>query len=399
MNFVKDLQSICNHIIIENVYKLSNDHIAYRFLTRNINILNFIFNKQFVINDNFAIDILTGHELDLNLIVNDNNSLPLLPNYISPPYLFNQELFDSLSDDLKSIDFSSYQTDLITFLKQNRVTVRATNKIHVDDLHTLQSIFTIKNKQLNDKDDSYKIVYSFHTIKKEIDRFHNEVDSFIGIKAVNNHERINNLKSFILKKINEQIPIAAAKLIEEKEISLKSLSRDEYEIVRDDIESHYASELHFLKNTDYAKMLEYYKDIVELMLFWPSWLEIPKELSIYRHYDNSILKLNCVLAKLGFKSIDQPILDILKDKLTQQIKKRKTELLDEIKECSTDTTITSDLSILADNINKIDVDNFYNKDVNIFKLFFMWPEHLSPPSKEMLVAQNIINNNSQIVYI
>ena len=46
MNFVKDLQSICNHIIIENVYKLSNDHIAYRFLTRNINILNFIFNDS-----------------------------------------------------------------------------------------------------------------------------------------------------------------------------------------------------------------------------------------------------------------------------------------------------------------------------------------------------------------
>lgn len=399
MNFVNDLQSICNHIIIENVYKLSNDHVAYRFLTRNINILNFIFNKKFVINDNFAIDILTGHELDLNLIVNDNNSLPLLPNYISPPYLFNQELFDSLSDDLKNIDFSSYQADLIAFLKQNRVTVRATNKIHVDDLHTLQSIFTVKKKQLNDKDDSYKIVYSFNTIKKEIDSFHNEVDGFIGIKAITSEERINNLKTFILKKINEQIPIAAAKLIEEKEISLKSLSKDEYDIVKDDIESHYASELHYLKNTDYAKMIEYYQGIVELMLFWPSWLEIPKELSIYSHYDNSILKLNCVLAKLGFKSIDQPIIDILKDKFTQQIKKRKTELLDEIKECSTDATITSDLSILADNINKIDVDNFYNKDINIFKLFFMWPEHLSPPSKEMLVAQNIINNNSQIVYI
>ena len=231
MNFVNDLQSICNHIIIENVYKLNNDHIAYRFLTRNSNILNLIFNKQFVINDNFAIDILTGHEFDLNLIVNDTNSLPLLPNHISPPYLFNQELFDSLSDDLKSIDFSSYQTDLITFLKQNRITLRTTNKIHVDDLHSLQSIFSITNKQFNFNDDSYKIVYSFNTIKKEIDRFHGEVDSFIGIKAVNNQERINNLKSFILKNINEQIPIAAAKLIKEKEISLKSLSKDEYEIV------------------------------------------------------------------------------------------------------------------------------------------------------------------------
>jgi hypothetical protein len=399
MNFVRDVQSICNHIIIENVYKLSNDNVAYRFLTRNKNILNFIFNKEFDINDNFAIDILTGHQIDLNLIINDNNSLPLLPNYISPPYLFNQELFDSLSDDAKKIDFSSYQADLITFLKENRVTIRATNKINVNDIYMLQNIFTIRKKQINDEDGSYKIIYSFNTIKKEINNFYNEIDSFIGIKALNNEERIANLKSFIIKKINQQIPIKKLKLLEEKEISLKTLSKDEYEIVKDDIESHYLSEIHFLENTDYMKMLEYYLSIEDLILFWPTWLDIPEELSSYNHYDSSILKLNCILAKLGFKSIDQPILDILKDKFTQQIKKRKTELLDEIKECSTDTTITSDLSILADNINKIDVDNFYNKDINIFKLFFMWPEHLSPPSKEMLLAQNIINNNSQIVYI